>query len=154
MRRIDASMSLWPAVAAWLALGFMLLAAAGRTFNAAAQSPPVSAKSGVYTDGQAKRGEDAFRAECVSCHPAMGGSGDGAAPALSGSDFLGRWADRSVGDIFATMRSTMPPNSPASLARETYVDILAYVLKANGYPPGSAELGSGTAMNEIAMGGK
>ena len=49
------------------------------------------------------------------------------------------------------MRSSMPPNAPASLSRETYLDILAYVLKANGYPPGSTELGAGTALTGIAL---
>ena len=70
----------------------------------------------------------------------MGGSGAAVAPALAGSEFRQRWADQSVGDIFTTMRTTMPPSAPASLSREAYVDVLAYVLKANEYPAGSTEL--------------
>ncbi len=77
-------------------------------------------------------------------------SGD--APSLSGPEFLSRWAGRSVGDILLTMRTTMPPNAAGSLAKDTYVDILAYVLSANGYPPGTTELGAGgAALDGIAM---
>ena len=141
-------------LAAFVGLALGPMSPVGLHAVAAPQDPQgsASAKTGVYTDAQATRGQEAFGAECASCHPPMGAGGDGAAPALSGSAFIGRWADRSVGDIMTTMRSSMPPNAPSSLSRETYLDIMAYVLKANGYPPGQTELGAGAALNTIAMG--
>ena len=108
----------------------------------AAQASARSASEGVYTHQQASRGQASFTADCNSCHPAMDDTA-GEAPSLSGPEFLSRWAGRSVGDILVTMRTTMPPNAAGSLAKDTYVDILAYVLSANGYPPGTTELGAG-----------
>jgi len=130
---------MWAPVAALL-LGCVVCPAPLQIPTTAAQAPTQSVWKGVYTDQQAARGERAYLAECATCHPAMDGTGNTTGPALSGSDFIERWAGLSVGDIFITMRSTMPPNAPASLARETYVDILAYVLKSNRYPAGSSEL--------------
>ena len=112
---------------------------------------PESIWDGVYTERQAARGQQIFQSECTSCHPAMDGDGDGGgadAPSLAGAEFLKRWAGRSVGDILVLMRTTMPPNAAASLAREAYVDILACLLKSNRYPTGSRELSGETAFLE------
>ena len=95
---------------------------------------------GVFTDAQAERGEKGFQAQCASCHAAGKGASDATAPALSGAEFTERWAGQPVGEIFLTMRTSMPPSAPSSLSREMYVDILAYLLKVNQYPAGSAEL--------------
>jgi mono/diheme cytochrome c family protein len=119
---------------------WVVLAALLSMTVAARQEPSRSIWDGVFTDAQAARGEKAFQAQCASCHAVLKGSSDATAPALSGSEFMERWADQSVGEIFQTMRTTMPPSAPASLSKEAYADILAYVLKANKYPAGSAEL--------------
>jgi S-disulfanyl-L-cysteine oxidoreductase SoxD len=127
-----------------------LLAAEGA--GPAAAQEPASASAGVYTEDQATRGQDAFNADCATCHPAKEGTGDGTAPRLWGPEFITRWADRTVGDILVTMRTTMPPNSPASLAKDTYADVLAYVLKMNGFPAGATDLGAGsTPLDRIAV---
>jgi mono/diheme cytochrome c family protein len=132
-----------------LLIGALVAAASGRP---AAAQEPASARDGVYTDAQAVRGQDAFNADCATCHPAKEGSGDGTAPRLWGPEFISRWADRTVGDILVTMRTTMPPNSPASLAKDTYADVLAYVLKMNGFPGGATDLGAGsTPLDRIAV---
>ena len=94
----------------------------------------------VYTDEQAARGERVYERYCTSCH---GGrlQGNPAAP-LAGEAFLSRWADgqHTLDDLLYIIRTLMPYNAPASLTRQQYADVLAYVLKANGYPPGEAEL--------------
>jgi len=46
----------------------------------------------------------------------------------------------SVGELFDRIRSTMPLDRPGALSRETYADILSYVLKSNSYPAGASEL--------------
>ena len=134
-------------VAALVFAWIFLLSVVGPTV---AKSPE-SIWDGVYTERQAARGRQIFQSECTSCHPAMDGDGDGGgadAPSLAGAEFLQRWAGRSVGDIFVLMRTTMPPNAAASLAREAYLDILAYLLKSNQYPAGSRELAAETALLE------
>ena len=93
-----------------------------------------------YSEGQAGRGEQLYQQYCMSCH---GGrlQGNPAAP-LAGTVFLSRWADgqHTLDDLLYIMRTQMPYNAPASLTRQQYADVLAYVLKANGYPAGEAEL--------------
>ena len=94
---------------------------------------------GVYTEEQASRGERAYTQACSACH--LGDLlGDGFAPALAGAAFSFRWTDLSVGDIFATMRATMPQGAPASLSPRAYADIAAYLLSVNDYPAGDEEL--------------
>jgi hypothetical protein len=76
----------------------------------------------------------------MSCH---GGrlQGNPAAP-LAGAAFVSRWADgqHTLDDLLYIMRTLMPYNAPASLTKQQYADVLAYVLKVNGYPAGEAEL--------------
>ncbi len=45
-----------------------------------------------------------------------------------------------MGDLFERIRTTMPLNNPGVLSRDQYADILAFVLKSNGYPAGEREL--------------
>lgn len=95
--------------------------------------------SGVYTEDQAARGAEAYQANCQSCHGAQL-TGQGEAKPLSGTSFLSSWNGLSVGDLFERVRSTMPMTAPKSLSRDTYADILAYLLKFNGFPAGASEL--------------
>ena len=105
----------------------------------AAQSDNTSVWDGVFTSDQAARGEDAYAQECAPCH-LDDLLGDGIAPALTGAGFDFRWSDLSVGDMFASIRATMPQGTPASLSVETYVAIISYLLQENGLPAGDREL--------------
>ena len=105
----------------------------------AAQSDNASVWDGVFTSDQAGRGEDAYAQECAQCH-LDDLLGDGIAPALTGAGFDFRWSDLSVGDMFASIRATMPQGAPASLSVETYVAIISYLLQENGLPAGDREL--------------
>jgi mono/diheme cytochrome c family protein len=94
---------------------------------------------GVYTEGQAKRGEAAYKKDCGSCHgDDLGGSGQ--APALAGNDFKMDWNGLSVGDLFDRIRVSMPADRPGKLTPEEYADILAFMLKGNQFPAGKQEL--------------
>jgi sugar lactone lactonase YvrE/mono/diheme cytochrome c family protein len=95
--------------------------------------------SGVYSEAQAGRGAEAYAAHCQACHGAEL-KGQGEAKPLSGAAFLSNWNGLSVGDLFDRVRTTMPMDAPKSLPREAYADILAYMLKFNGFPAGPAEL--------------
>jgi mono/diheme cytochrome c family protein len=103
-----------------------------------AQAPTV-VLSGVYTQGQATRGGAAYEKECAYCHgPDLGG--EGFAPSLVGDVFVQRWKDSVVGDLYSVIRETMPADRPGGLSDETCADIVAYVLKMNGYPAGQQAL--------------
>ena len=103
----------------------------------AAEGPSVW--DGVYTAEQARRGETAYLQACASCHgPALDG-GD-MTPPLVGGAFTSNWNDLTVGDLFDRIRTTMPLDAPGRLSRPQTADVIAFVLKANGWPAGAAEL--------------
>jgi len=104
-----------------------------------AQDGPKSVWDGVYTEAQAERGLAAYAQHCNACH---GGdlAGTGEAKPLAGPEFLSGWNGLSLGELFDRTRTSMPIQAPASLDRAVYADILAYVLKFNGFPAGQAEL--------------
>ena len=98
------------------------------------------AAEGFYTEAQALRGGQLYEQHCIACH---GGKleGNPGAP-LTGPAFLGRWADgqHTVDDLFYVIRTSMPYSAPGSLSKQQYVDVVAYILKSNGYALGDAEL--------------
>jgi mono/diheme cytochrome c family protein len=94
---------------------------------------------GVYTEEQAKRGQDLYRKECASCHGDTLVGGGGAAP-LTGGTFLSNWSGLTVGDLFDRIRKTMPQGSPGKLTKQQNADILAYLLNFNKFPAGKTEL--------------
>ena len=120
-------------------LSFGLALAAAALVLVVGESGGRTVWSGVYTEAQAGRGAIAYGAHCQSCHGAQL-TGLGEARPLSGAAFLSTWNGLSLGDLFDRVRSTMPFNAPRTLPRETYADILAYVLKFNGFPAGDSEL--------------
>jgi mono/diheme cytochrome c family protein len=94
---------------------------------------------GVFTDEQAKRGQASYGEECASCHGVELTGGE-QAPPLAGAAFLGTWNGLSVGVLFDRMRQSMPQDDPGSLSRQINADILAYILKVNGFPAGKSEM--------------
>ena len=105
-------------------------------------APWTSVWTGVYTEAQAGRGRQAYEASCANCHGReLGGSGN--VRALVGPRFYRDWGEDTLNSLFSITRSTMPRGGEM-LPDDTYLDIVAYVLKANGYPAGSIELSLGT----------
>jgi S-disulfanyl-L-cysteine oxidoreductase SoxD len=94
---------------------------------------------GVFTEGQATRGEQTYRQSCMACHK-EDLLGDGSAPALAGAAFSARWVGSSVDDMVQIIRSSMPQDAPDSLGVPAYVDIAAYMIKVNGGPAATSEL--------------
>jgi hypothetical protein len=72
-------------------------------------------------------------ANCTVCHDAVG---------YTGETFSQNWLDRSAFDFFDRLRTTMPNDNPGRLARNEYVDVLAYIFSLNGYPAGGEEMGT------------
>lgn len=102
--------------------------------RSAAQTPAdgaASTSAGVYTTGQATRGEETYMSMCVGCHPA----GTYATPA-----FREKWDGRPLSELFALVSETMPKQEPASLTPKEYAQTIAYLLKINDVPAGKTEL--------------
>jgi mono/diheme cytochrome c family protein len=94
---------------------------------------------GVYTEEQAKRGEEIYRKECASCHGDTLAGGGGAAP-LTGGTFLSNWNGLTVGDLFDRIRKTMPQGSLGKLTKQQDADVLSYLFSFNKFPAGKTEL--------------
>lgn len=113
-----------------------LLIAFGLAGAAVAQNTGKSVWQGIYTADQATRGAAVYAQRCGACHgAALNGTGE--APALVGGEFVSHWDTMTVGDLYDRVRTTMPQNDPMSMTREEYADVLAFLLKNNGFPVGS-----------------
>jgi mono/diheme cytochrome c family protein len=120
-----------------------------RSSGAHAQQPR-TAGDGVYTEAQAMRGEKLSDAKCVACHGVML-AGD-IAPPLVGQDFLTVWQKPPLADLFDKILITMPADALGTLTRPEAADLVAYLLKANHFPAGSAELPiDAAALNQISI---
>lgn len=75
-----------------------------------------------YTAAQATRGEQVYSSTCASCHQNE---------KFIGKEFVDNWGDRRVGDFYALVRQTMPVDNPGGLKDQQYLDVTAYLLKAN-----------------------
>ena len=100
---------------------------------------PVSVWDGIYSAEQARKGEALYRQECASCHGEKL-EGRGQAPPLTGGDFTMDWNGMTVGDLFEKMQTSMPADQPGHLSREQNATLLAFILDANKFPAGAAEL--------------
>ena len=94
---------------------------------------------GVFTDQQAQRGQQVYQRACAACH-LDSLQGDAVSPPLIGSGFLARFTGQSAHEMVQNLRASMPQNAPDSLGDRAYVDLAAYLLKANGSKTGSLEL--------------
>lgn len=94
---------------------------------------------GVYTSEQASRGADMYSSQCASCHGTDLTGGE-SAPPLTGGGFTSNWNGLTVGDLFERIRTSMPANNPGRLTRDQNADVLAFILSANQFPAGKAEL--------------
>ena len=93
---------------------------------------------GVYTEAQAARGMTAYGQSCSGCHAL---APEGKAP-LVGDAFWKSFAQKTVGDLLEFVSANMPNGTPGSLTEPTYRDIVALMLKSNGFPAGTTELGA------------
>ena len=100
----------------------------------AQQTPTVW--DGVYTDAQAQRAMATYDSVCSRCHM-LSGQGKGA---LTGDAFWTAFTQKSVGDLLTFVKTNMPNGNGGSLPSATYDDLVALILKSNGFPAGSTEV--------------
>ena len=108
----------------------------------AAQRP---AQDGIHTASQAENGRTVYTRSCAICHR-TDLRGNFEAPPLAGPNFLNFWGDRTPQELVERIRATMPPDRPGRLGDQTYLDIVAYLLQANGAPAGDQVLTAATAV--------
>lgn len=102
-----------------------------------AQDNGKTVADGVFTETQANRGSAVYEGACSGCHRADLGGGTG--PALRDARFTREFAGKELKTLFAKV-VTMPRGAPASLGDSVYLDVVAYLLRENGFPPGPQDL--------------
>jgi cytochrome c len=125
------------------------------TLGCAAGEDPVSTHSTASAPGtfraHVERGQHLFEEHCASCH---GASGEGAqnVPRLVGLaqgalpleprpwQTLRRTEFRTVADVAQFAMEYMPLDAPGSLSNQDYLDILTFILDANGIDFGERPL--------------
>jgi len=116
-----------------LAVGIAL-----RSDTVRAQEPVKTVADGVFTEAQAVRGYAAYDLACSNCHRANLAGADG--PALRDERFTRNFAGKDLKTLYTKIATTMPRSSAGSLGDSVYLDIVAHVLKENGFPAGTQEL--------------
>jgi mono/diheme cytochrome c family protein len=106
-----------------------------------AQAPAKTVWDGAYTDAQAERAQGTFSANCARCHTL---TAEGARP-LVGTQFWQANTQKTVGDLLKFVSANMPNGVGAgSLAPSAYNDLVALILKSNGFPAGTFEVAPDT----------
>jgi mono/diheme cytochrome c family protein len=109
------------------------------------KTPPVPATSpdsmkstqlGVYTDAQAKRGQQTYSGICMSCHTPT---------SHQGTTFTQNWDQHPLYDLYSYVSQQMPQDNPGSLAPNDAADVVAFLLKIYAMPAGATELAPDTA---------
>jgi alcohol dehydrogenase (cytochrome c) len=97
-------------------------------------------QGGLYTSAQAQRGESLYAKNCALCHGAQ--MEGGSSMALVGPRFMAKWGqgNHNVNELYYITRTQMPYGAGGTLTRQQYIDIVAHILKANGFKSGSREL--------------
>lgn len=103
-----------------------------------AQEPVRTVADGVFTEAQAVRGYTAYELACSGCHRSNLTGADG--PALRDERFTRNFAGKDLKTLYTKIATTMPRASAGSLGDNVYLDIVAHVLKENGFPAGDHEL--------------
>ena len=99
----------------------------------------------VYSDAQAARGKSVYDKQCSTCHD--GGMG----PSLTGDDFLATWENKTVRTLYSRILTTMPSDEPGSVPEPDLLDLMAYLIRANGFPAGSKAFESPNELNTIKI---
>lgn len=110
------------------------------SFRTAQSQSERSVWDGVYTEGQAVRGQAVFTASCSACH---------SLEEFTGDSFLGAWDATTALDLFSTVQTKMPMDNPGSLQPEQYVDVMTYFFRGNAFPPGKDELTTDRALLKL-----
>ena len=128
-----------PYAGAWLlSMTFCLLLTSARSvlINAQQAGAGRTVWDGVYTDAQAARATATFNQVCSNCHTL---SPQGNRP-VTGDKFWETFTQKTVGDLLTYVRTNMPNGNGGSLSASTYNELVALILKSNGFPAGMTDL--------------
>ena len=132
-----------------LSVSFSLCLLALCLFSAVNQPVSLAQSNGVFTDAQAVRGQALYDSKCGKCHGNQ--LDNGTAAALIGGKFMGKWAGKSVDDLYYITKTQMPYGAAGTMKDQEYIDVVAFMLKANGYKAGAQELKADAALKQLKI---
>ncbi|HWJ88413.1 MAG TPA: c-type cytochrome [Pelagibacterium sp.] len=134
-------------LAAGLAGGAMLAMPAVAFAQDASTTSPVT-----YSNDQADRGKTRYARDCEECHGADLRGGLIGGPPLRGAAFEQKFANGAPASaMFMFMSTTMPPNAPGRFSADVYADLMAFILKQNGFQPGASLPSDVDALNNLIV---
>lgn len=143
--------------AAFFVSALLVLAAIGGRQVITGQAASKTVWDGVFTVAQADRGREFYLHDCAECHgPNLD---DGDEKDLKGERFWSDWQELTVGYMLRRISQNMPYAEDGSragtLPMSTYTDILAHILRSNGFPAGTGELteASSASIDIVKKGG-
>ena len=92
-----------------------------------------------FTAAQAASGKTAYNSNCAVCHGSTMTNGTFGTP-LAGEYFKTTWGGKTVRAFYDRAQKTMPPAAPASLSKDSYAEIVAFILEVNGFKAGGTAL--------------
>lgn len=96
----------------------------------------------TFSAEQADHGKELYDHQCTECHGSDLSGGLLGGPPLRGAGFAQKFFDGApASGLFLFMSTLMPPNAPGRFSASAYADMMAYILKRNGFRAG-AELPS------------
>src|SRR4029453_9240843 len=105
---------------------------------------PRTVQDGVFSSAQAARGATLYAQRCAGCHGAALAGAPG--PPLEGPAFRFKWRQEPLSALFIKIRYTMPPAADAErMTPEQGADLVAHILKANGFPAGATDFAAADA---------
>ena len=105
---------------------------------------------GSYSAEQAVRGASAYSTSCGSCHGANLAGGTYGVP-LAGDEFVKGLRGKPVRDLYSRIITAMPPSNPGSLSERQVLDIVAHLLKTNGFPAGPRGVTQANELNDLGL---
>lgn len=106
----------------------------------------------TFAAEQSDRGETRYGRECVDCHGEDLGGGLLGGPPLKGLAFLSKFGNGApASGLYLFMSTAMPPDQPGRFSPANYADLMAYVLKVNGFAEGAPLPSDVAALDTLIM---
>jgi mono/diheme cytochrome c family protein len=121
---------------AFMSVALLSLAVSARTVQ---NNVVHTTLDGVFSAGQAAKGEMEYQDTCAKCH-----DGDNAAgPSLVGQSFVDRWREDNLEVLYDFIKTNMPAGDAGSLSDDDYLNLVAHILDVNGFREGPKEMTAG-----------
>jgi S-disulfanyl-L-cysteine oxidoreductase SoxD len=141
-----------PAVPLLLLLCVFCVALGTSAVSTAPAAVQQTTRDKIYAKAQAAHGAELYVKYCERCHdPAKVPAGKKPGPPVTGEKFIDKWQDHTLGELFASIFTTMPSDGSAVLSEAETLDLVAYLVSANGFPEGPAPLKNDDAMKATVI---